>query len=35
MQQEPVIPWRNVQRSEAVESIIRKWIEDIERFCRL
>lgn len=33
MQQEPVITWRNVQRSEAVETIIRKRIEAIERFC--
>lgn len=33
MQREPVITWRNVQRSEAVEAIIRNRIEAIERFC--
>ncbi len=33
MQREPVITWRNVQRSEAVETIIHKRIEAIERLC--
>lgn len=33
MQREPVITWRNVQRSEPVEAIIRKRIESIQRFC--
>lgn len=33
MQHEPVITWRNIQRSEAVEAIIRKRIEAIEKFC--
>ncbi len=33
MQHEPVITWRNVQRSEAVDAIIRKRIEAVERFC--
>jgi cold shock CspA family protein/ribosome-associated translation inhibitor RaiA len=33
MQRKPIITWRNVQRSEAVEAIIRKRIEAVERFC--
>lgn len=33
MQREPVITWRNVERSEAVEAIIHKRIEAIERLC--
>ncbi len=33
MQREPVITWRNVQRSEADGAIIRKRIEAIERPC--
>lgn len=33
MQREPVITWRNIQRSEAVDAIIRKRIDAIEKFC--
>lgn len=33
MQRDPIITWRNVQRSEAVEAIIHKRIEAVERFC--
>jgi cold shock CspA family protein/ribosome-associated translation inhibitor RaiA len=33
MQREPVIIWRNIQRSEAVDAIIRKRIDAIEKFC--
>lgn len=33
MQREPIISWRNVPRSEAVEAIIRKRIEALEKFC--
>jgi ribosome-associated translation inhibitor RaiA len=33
MQREPVITWRNVQRSEAVQAIFRKRIEAVEKIC--
>jgi cold shock CspA family protein/ribosome-associated translation inhibitor RaiA len=33
MQREPIITWRNVQRSEAVEAIIRKRIAAVEKLC--
>lgn len=33
MQRDPIITWRNVQRSDAVEAIIRKRIEAVEKFC--
>ena len=33
MQREPVITWRNIPRSDAVEAIIRKRTRAIERFC--
>lgn len=33
MQREPSITWRNISRSEAVEEIIRKRIEAVEKFC--
>ena len=33
MQREPIITWRNVQRSEAVEAIIRDRIKAVDRFC--
>lgn len=33
MQRDPIITWRNIQRSDAVEAIIRKRIEAIEKFC--
>ena len=33
MQREPIISWHRIQRSEAIESIIRKRIASIEKFC--
>lgn len=33
MQREPIISWRNIPRSDAVEDIIHKRIEALERFC--
>jgi ribosome-associated translation inhibitor RaiA len=33
MQRNPVITWRNIQRSEAIEAIIRKRIKAVEKFC--
>ena len=33
MQHEPIITWRNIPRSDAVEAIIRKRIAAIEKFC--
>ena len=33
MQHDPIITWRNIQRSDAVEAIIHKRIEAIERLC--
>lgn len=33
MQHEPMITWRNIPRSDAVEAIIRKRIAAIEKFC--
>lgn len=33
MQREPIISWRNIPRSDAVEDIIRKRIVALERFC--
>lgn len=33
MQREPIITWRNISRSEAVEEIIRKRIEAVDKFC--
>ena len=33
MQREPIITWRNIPRSDAVEAIIRKRTRAVERFC--
>lgn len=33
MQRDPIITWRNLTRSEAVENLVRKRIEAVERFC--
>ena len=33
MQREPIITWRNVPRSDAVDAIIRKRIQAVERIC--
>ena len=33
MQREPIITWRNIPRSDAVEAIIRKRTQAVERFC--
>ncbi len=33
MQRNPIITWRNIERSQAVEEIIRKRIAAIEKFC--
>lgn len=33
MQRDPIITWRNIPRSDAVDAIIRKRIEAVERSC--
>ena len=33
MQREPILTWHNIPRSEAIESIVRKRIAAVEKFC--